>query len=381
MKINLILKICLSVVFIHIFSACSIDFQKHFSANESKMRKAWPNTNFDKRSINLDEIVFQAVERDGIPPIHSPNYVKANSVTWLDKREPVIVVEINNEIKAYPLQIMIFHEIVSDKIGGIPVIVTFCPLCNASIVYNRSVGDKVLNFGVSGSLRKSDLIMYDHQTKSWWQQFTGKGIVGEYTNTQLEHLPSKVIAFEDYLKRFPTGYVLSRKTGFNRLYGENPYAGYDSVDRSPFYFDPHDPRIRAMERVLAIQVKEIARIYPLSKLVKYPVVNDRLEKEPIVIFSKKGMLSVVDKRWIDESKTLPSSSAYSRILNNMTLEFKLNETGIVDINTGSQWNILGYSTHGSLKGSQLKQIDRGVHFAFAWLAFKPKSEIYVVPKK
>lgn len=373
---NVIAKASVTIFIGMVLASCSIDFQKYFSATETKMRKEWPRTNFDKRSINLDEIVFQAVERDGIPPIHKPKFEIANSVTWLNMREPVIVVEHKNKAKAYPLQIMIFHEIVTDKIANTPIAVTFCPLCNASIVYNRLVSGKVLDFGVSGSLRKSDLIMYDHQTNSWWQQFTGTGIVGEYTNVQLTQLPSKVIAFEDFLKRYPDGAVLSHDTGFNRLYGENPYAGYDSVDRSPFYFDKHDPRLQAMERVLAVENKGITRIYPLSKINKQPVINDTLLDSAIVIFSKRGMLSVLDEETIDESHSLASAIAYNRTINGTTLEFLTSSNHIVDKNTGSIWNIMGLATKGPLKGSQLKQVDRGVHFAFAWLAFKPKSEIF-----
>jgi len=376
MNFKLLVKLFILLLFTVFLSACNIDFKKYFSETETNMRKAWPKTNFNKRSINLDEIVFQAVERDGIPPIHNPRFEKAKSVTWLNKREPVIVIENNKKAKAYPLQILIFHEIVTDSINNIPITVTFCPLCNASLVYNRKVHGKTLVFGVSGSLRKSDLVMYDHQTHSWWQQFTGTGIVGDYTGTQLDLIPSKVVAFEDFQTNFPNGLVLSRDTGFNRLYGENPYAGYDSVDRSPFYFDPHDPRIRPMERVLAIQDMATSRIYPLSRLKRHSVINDSINNKAIVIFSKKGMLSVLDKTDIEESKSLPSAAAYSRVVNGIKLTFKNVSTNIVDTQTDSVWNILGLATQGVLKGTQLKQIDRGVHFAFAWLAFKPNSEIY-----
>ena len=195
MNFHILVKPIIYFTALLILSSCSVDFKKYFASTETKMREAWPRTNFDKRSINLDEIVFQAVKRDGIPPIHYPKFQKSKSVTWLNLREPVIVVEYKNNAKAYPLQIMIFHEIVTDTINNIPIAVTFCPLCNASLVYNRSVAGKTLYFGVSGSLRKSDLVMYDHQTNSWWQQFTGTGIVGDYTGTQLELIPSKVIAF------------------------------------------------------------------------------------------------------------------------------------------------------------------------------------------
>ena len=113
--------------------------------------------------------------------------------------EPVIYLEINNESKIYPIRVLTWHEIVNDEVGGVPVSVTYCPLCNASIVFDRRFEDRILDFGTSGRLRKSDLIMYDRQTETWWQQFTGEGIVGELAGKKLKKIPALIISFEEAL--------------------------------------------------------------------------------------------------------------------------------------------------------------------------------------
>ncbi len=154
----------------------------------------WPQTDFCKHSIPYNEIVSGGPPPDGIPPLDEPNFesIKEASV-WLHDQSPVIAIEINGEAKAYPLAILIWHEIANDIVGDTPVAVTFCPLCNSSIVFDRRANGQLLRFGTTGNLHKSDLIMWDDVTQSWWQQFTGQGIVGTYTGTQLAMLPSLVI--------------------------------------------------------------------------------------------------------------------------------------------------------------------------------------------
>ncbi|VAW98176.1 hypothetical protein MNBD_GAMMA23-17 [hydrothermal vent metagenome] len=371
------LRLILLLGFSLFLTGCSIDLKKHFSATESEMRQGWPDTDFSKRSITFDEILYQALPKDAIPAIDNPIFKPIAAIGWIGDNEPVIVLEQGNEAKAYPLQIMIHHEIVNDTINGQPVAVTFCPLCNASIAYLRTVDSTVLDFGVSGSLRKSDLVMYDRQTQSWWQQFTGKGIVGDYTTIQLKTLPSKVIAYNDFVTAYPDGKVLSRDTGYSKQYGENPFRGYDDINESPFlYFDPLDSRLSPMTRVLAVTRNEKHRIYPLPLLKKLPIINDVFNDTPLVVFSKKGMFSAVDEQWIDDSRRIPAAVAYDRRYKNKILKFKLVQGKIIDEQTKTEWNILGHAIAGPLKGVKLQSVDRGVHFSFAWLAFQAQSEIY-----
>jgi hypothetical protein len=180
-------------------------------------RAEWPNTDFSQRVIDLDEIRSGGPPKDGIPSIDDPAFVSTEAAArWLEPREPVIAVRHGGQTKAYPLQILTWHEIVNDEVGGLPVAVTFCPLCNAALVFDRRLDGRAVEFGTTGKLRKSDLVMYDRRTDSWWQQFTGRGIVGEHAGERLRQVPSRVVAFADLAGAEPEARVLSRETGYDR---------------------------------------------------------------------------------------------------------------------------------------------------------------------
>ncbi len=340
-------------------------------------RAEWPKTDFAKRTVDLAEIESGGPPKDGIPAIDRPRFVSTRAArAWLRPKEPVIVVRLGREAKAYPLQILMFHEIVNDVVAGVPVAVTFCPLCNASLVFDRRVAGRVLDFGTTGRLRFSDLVMYDRQTESWWQQFTGKAIVGNYAGTELVRLPSEIVAFEDFESAYRTALVLSRETGHARPYGRNPYAGYDRIDQSPFLFSSTlDRRLPPMERVLSVSVAGRHRLYPLTLLEKRPVANRDLGGVPYVVFAKGGMASPLDRVNIEEGRAIPAATAFERRLDARVLEFAWRDGRWVDTGTGSEWNILGEAVAGPLKGRRLAAMESGVHFAFAWLAFNPGSEI------
>ena len=207
----------------------------------------------------------------------------------------MVTFEFNGEAKAYPIAILMWHEIVNDEVGGLPISVTYCPLCNTAIVFDRRVGDEVYDFGTSGNLRNSDLLMWDRQTESWWQQITGEAIVGELTGTKLTFLPANMISWVDFKETFPDGQVLSRDTGHVRDYDRPPYTGYDSLDQKPFlYFGPHDNRLPAMERIVGVNVGESAVAYPFSLFQSVPVVNDTVgDSQDVVIFYVPETLSAI----------------------------------------------------------------------------------------
>jgi hypothetical protein len=346
-------------------------------AQSDRDRREWPKTDFSKRAVDLREIESGGPPKDGIPAIDRPRFVSTRAArAWLKPQEPVIVLRLGGEARAYPLQVLMFHEIANDIVGGVPVAVTFCPLCNASIVFDRRAGGRVLDFGTTGRLRLSDLVMYDRQTESWWQQFTGKGIVGEYAGTELARLPSEIVAFEDFAAAHPSGLVLSRETGHARPYGRNPYTGYDRIDQSPFLFSSAiDTRLPPMERVLSVSAGGKHRLYPLSLFEKRTLASRELGGVPYVVFAKPGMASPLDRPAIEEGRPIPAATAFDRRLEGGTLEFAWRDGGWVDAATGSQWNVLGEATAGPLKGKRLAAMPSGVHFAFAWLAFNPDSEI------
>ncbi|MDH3693465.1 MAG: DUF3179 domain-containing protein [Gammaproteobacteria bacterium] len=351
-----------------------------FAQSQSVKRwsSEWPKTEFSVTSIDLGEILSGGPPKDGIPAIDNPTFVSSREAQqWLDPLEPVIAVNIGGTARAYPIQILMWHEIVNDTLAGTPLSVTFCPLCNASLVFDRRVDDKLIDFGTTGKLRKSDLVMYDRQTESWWQQFTGEGIVGEMTGVKLKRIPAQIIAYEDFVKAFPAGDVLSHDTGFSRAYGRNPYSGYDRIGQNPFLYDGEvDKRLPAMERVINITVNNADKIYPFSAFDEKPVINDIVNETSVVLFSRKGTYSALDKGVIAESRKVPSVTAFERRLAERELNFTAQDGAIVDEETGSSWNLFGQAIDGPLKGESLVPADSGVHFAFAWLAFNPDSEIF-----
>jgi len=339
----------------------------------------FPKTDFENRSVELDSILSGGPPKDGIPSIDKPEFSTAlQAEPWLGSDEPVVAYISGDDARAYPLQILIYHEIVNDVVNGMPVTVTFCPLCNASIVFDRTVDGEVLDFGTTGRLRNSDLIMYDRQSETWWQQFTGKGIIGEHNKTKLVMLPSQIVSFDTFRTSYPDGKILNRETGHARPYGNNPYQGYDDINNSPFLYNgPEDKRLPPMERVLSVVSKsEPSLLIPVSKLADKPVLNINYNDSPTVIIATSSAQSALDKSTISDSRKIPAAAAYSAMLDDKTLKFEWLDGKLMDKDSGSVWNVFGQAISGPLTGRALAQIDAGVHFAFAWLAFEPESVIH-----
>lgn len=339
-------------------------------------------TNTEKRSIELSELMSGGPAKDGIPAIDDPRFATvADAQKWLKPNEPVISLKIENEARAYPLQILIWHEIVNDRVGKNPVLVTFCPLCYTAIVFDRRLDGKEYSFGVSGMLRHSDMVMYDRETESWWQQITGEAIVGDLTGKTLKQFPTQIISFGQFAEAHPTGKVLSRETGHVRDYGRNPYVGYDDIDDVPFLFKgATDKRLRPMEKVVVVDLGSKAKAYPHSITKERRVVYDRIGSTEIVIFHADGASSALDQARISESKNIGSTGVFEPTLDGQKLTFAYDNGQFVDQQTGSRWNILGKAISGKLKGSELRQLRHGDYFAFAWLVFKPETEIFFEPK-
>jgi len=221
------------------------------AAPPAQWRTEWPHTDFARHSAPFDEIMSGGPPRDGIPSIDDPEFVPVAEAE-LPANEPVIGLVIGGDARAYPLRILIWHEIVNDVTGGVPVAVTYCPLCNTGIVFDRRVGDRILEFGTTGKLRNSDLVMYDRATESWWQQFLGEAIVGELTGTQLTMLPSRLESFANFKARAPGGKVQVAGNHPMRAYGTNPYAGYDSAPAPFLYHGPLPVEIAPLARVVRV---------------------------------------------------------------------------------------------------------------------------------
>jgi hypothetical protein len=253
-------------------------------------------TDFDKRSVELSEIEPGGPPKDGIPPIDTPRFETALNVDWLRDREPVIVVTHEGVTRGYPLQILVWHEIVNDTLAGRPIAVTFCPLCNTAIVFDRRVDGRILDFGTTGKLRESDLVMYDRQTESWWQQFSGEAIVGEYTGTELEQIAARIVAWREFRETHPESEVLSRDTGVARDYGSNPYTGYDDVDSPPIFdaANAGDDRLPPKERVVFVAVGSEALAVPFTVLRQRKKVTAGVEGKEVVVTWRPGVASALD---------------------------------------------------------------------------------------
>lgn len=267
-----------------------------FAQTEGWSRE-FPKTDFTRSAVDFDEILSGGPPRDGIPALSSPAFIAAAKETRLDPREPVVAVEIAGaEPRAYPLRYLTWHEIVNDEVSGIPIAVTFCPLCNSAITFDRRLGGEVLSFGVSGKLRHSDMVMYDHQSESWWQQAEGRGIVGHHMDRMLETLPTWVESWQSFLERNPDGLVMD-EPDWRRAYGQNPYVGYDS-SRRPFLYSGEDPPhgIPPLSRV--VRVGE--RAWPLERLAA----EGRISEAGLVLDWKAGAASALDSARISEGRDI-----------------------------------------------------------------------------
>jgi len=253
-------------------------------------------TDFRRHSVPLGEFASGGPGKDGIPAIDAPTFVSVPEVNFLEAREPVVQLELNGEARAYPLQILIWHEIANDTVGGMPVAVTFCPLCNTTIVFDRRLDGRVLDFGTTGNLRNSDLVMYDRQTESWWQQFGGEAVVGELAGQKLRMLPAAIVAWEEFRRTHSDGKVLSRNTGFSRSYGANPYSGYDSVDTPPFFAaaNEDDDRLPPKERVVFIEREGEQVAIPFSALAETKEIAVEVGGEQLEVTWKPGTRSALD---------------------------------------------------------------------------------------
>jgi hypothetical protein len=337
----------------------------------------WPETDFTKHSVDYSEFLSGGPPPDGIPAIDDPVFESVEQAdVWLEDDWPVMFFVHADDARAYPLAILIWHEIVNDVVGGKEVAVTFCPLCNSTIAFERTLADgTLLDFGTSGNLRNSDLVMYDRQTKSWWQQFTGEAIVGELTGTNLVMLPSQLIAWSDFKANHPEGEVLSRDTGYSRSYGHNPYGGYDSVlNDSPFLFDGTvDGRLPAVERVVAVQIGDQFVAYPFSSLSELLVVNDDVAGENVVVFWKSGTRTTFGNSGADTGST----AVFRREVDGQILTFEPEGENFEDVETGTRWNLFGQGIEGPHAGTQLEQVVSAEHFWFSWAVFRPETIIWI----
>ena len=307
-----------------------------------------------------------------IPSISRPRFESvAKAGEWLTGNEPVVVVDVGADARAYPLAILVWHEVVDDSVGGVPVAVTYAPLCNAAVVFDRRLAGATESFASSGKLYRSDLVMVDRRSTSLWTQLDGRAVAGPAKGATLAQVPSQIASLDEFSSAYPNGAVLARPEGSGRAYGFDPYAGYDSRTQpfGGFFALPPDHRMPSMERVVGIAGD--ARTYAYSSLRSRRVIEDRLDGRDIVVLWSSGVRSALDDVRMSRGRDVGQTGVFYSVAGSRRLHLSASETGFTDTETGSTWDVLGVATAGPLRGRRLEPVAHVDAFWFAWAAFNP----------
>jgi len=265
-------------------------------ASPTRWEREWPKTDFSKTTVDFNEILSGGPPKDGIPAIDDPAFALASESGDIGPDEPVIMLEIDGDARAYPFRVLIWHEIVNDVVGGLPIAVTYCPLCNSAIVFDRRLDGETLDFGVSGKLRHSDMLMYDRQTESWWQQFIGEAVVGAKTGAKLKVLPARTVPLRVFQAAHPDGKLLIPNQPTLRRYGQNPYTKYDSAPRPFLYAGDYDGPGGPLSYVVAVG----DRAWMLNGLRE----RGRTEDGDIALTWSAGMNSALDESRVEDGRDI-----------------------------------------------------------------------------
>ena len=267
-----------------------ISFHLHLSAQTFLLQSdSYNGFDVSKSLIPKNEILPGGPPRDGIPAIVKPEFETAKEAVWLKDEDLVTGIDHNSVQKAYPIRILVWHEAVNDVIGGIPLLVSYCPLCGSTVTFRRDVGEKTLTFGISGLLYQSDVLFHDRQTESLWSQLEMKAVTGEMIGTKFEIFPSVLATWKEWKEEHPHTLVLSRSTGFGRNYDGDSYEGYENSSSVWFPISHKSSRFRPKEKVLVVLSKGVAKAYPFSELkrVKTPF-EDKVGNQSVVIHFNGG---------------------------------------------------------------------------------------------
>ncbi|MCY3947983.1 MAG: DUF3179 domain-containing protein [Acidimicrobiaceae bacterium] len=322
---------------------------------------------------------------DGIPSIDAPEFERATDVGFLQPQEAVVTLTLNGDARAYPAQVLLRHEIVNDTVGGEPVTITYCPLCNTAIGYYRQLGDRIFDFGTSGRLYNSALVMYDRQTESLWAHYTGQAIAGALTGSQLELIPVATVAFETFLDEHPNGLVMTRPGGFGRSYGTNPYVNYDTPDGNPMFFSgTPDDRLPPQTRVLVVRHGGASVAVQLDTLSSAGVLTLDLDGTPVVALHLPGTATPIQNQQVAFGRDVGATGVFDPNVDGQALTFtrtpgaasSAGPGAFTDDQTGSTWSILGRALDGPLAGAQLQPIEHIDTFWFAAAAYDPEIELH-----
>jgi hypothetical protein len=330
-----------------------------------------------KPLVDPSRVVSGGPPPDGIPPVDEPRFLPAGDVPWLSDDEAVVSLSVGDEHRAYPVQVMVWHEIVNDTVDGTPVSITYCPLCNSALAFDRRLDDRLMTFGTSGKLYLSDLVMYDRQTESLWSQIDGQAIAGVQTGAQLERIPVQTVTWAQWREAHPEGWVLSRDTGAERDYGRNPYVGYDEAASDPSLFDGDtDPRFEPKERVLGLGGEQDPVAVALTALSQARVLELEVSGQTVVLWAVEGLRSALDTADITDGRQIAATGAFVPQADGRQLTFAAaGEETFRDEQTGSTWDVLGRAVDGPLAGTRLEPADHIDTFWFSWAAFHPQTRV------
>jgi len=309
--------------------------------------------------VPADQIVSGGPPPDGIPSIDHPKFVSAANATFLsDSYDMVIGVDYNGNARAYPLQILVWHEIVNDVVGGLPLAITYCPLCHSTIAFVRVINNSTVTFGTSGKLYNNNLVMYDRLTQSLWSQIWGQAIAGNLTGHLLKRIPIDVLTWGEWKRLHPSTVVLSRDTGFKRPYGEDPYGAYFETNDVYFPLSYLNKSLPPKTIVWGLTIGEGAKAYPLVNLTL--LTADSLGGREVLVW-KFGN----DVRFFDP------------VVKGTLLNFKEANGTIVDSETHSTWSYDGIATSGLYSGLNMTRYVAETSYWFAWAAFYPHTTLYL----
>ena len=351
----------------------------------------WPDQDWSRHTVPFGQITRGCPIRDCILALDAPETVSTtgrygvarfapvDAVDYED-RLPIAVLRIGDVARGYPLHILVIHEIVNDEVAGVPVVASFCPLCHTALAFDRRVEGDTLDFAVSGALRKSDLVMYDRNTETWWQQATGEAIVGRHAGLELRPLQMSVISFRDFRRAFPEADILTEDTGFGTTYGRTPFIGYDSKAYPPYASRVIDNRLPALERVITLEAGDTSVAVPFSTLSEIALARVDLAGTAVVVLWAPGTASALDELHIATSRDVGSAAAYLPEVDGRALTLAPDAPGrFRDEETGSVWDVTGLALSGPLAGSRLPPAAHSTQFWFAWTSFHPGTVVWEPP--
>ena len=343
-------------------TSSNLDVSNDQTQTQNSEQNEFPimETNGVKHLIPLDKIKGGGPPKDGIPSVDNPVFASVDNSHFMSDSDTVIGLEINGQSRAYPLFILVWHEIVNDEVGGVPVSVTYCPLCYTNQVFERVIDGQTVEFGTSGKLYNSNLLMYDRLTDSYWSQALGMAVKGELTGYQLNLVPFDVITWGDWKTIHPDTLVLTTDTGHIRSYATDPYGNYYTEPRIMFPVEHKDDRLHPKEIILGFNQNETYKAFKQADVESKVLINDSVDDTPLLLVSLFSQ----------------NSRAFDRTLDNKVLEFTFADNKIIDVQTNSEWNYDGLSTSGHYEGKQLQRMPIEPGFWFEWVAFHPETLVY-----